>query len=72
MPEPGAPALICQLRVVVRGISPLIWRRLLVPADATIAGQGTGPEYARCYKAVRELQLIRSPAAPQFRFGHLA
>ena len=27
-----------QLRVVVRGVSPLIWRRLLVPADTTIAG----------------------------------
>ena len=38
MPEPGATALIYQLRVVVRGISPLIWRRLLVPADTTIAG----------------------------------
>jgi hypothetical protein len=27
-----------QLRVVLRGISPLIWRCLLVPADTTIAG----------------------------------
>ena len=27
-----------QLRVVVRGVSPLIWRRMLIPADATIAG----------------------------------
>ena len=27
-----------QLRVVVRGVSPLIWRRLLLPADTTIAG----------------------------------
>ena len=38
MPEPGAAALTCRLRAVVRGISPLIWRRLLVPADTTIAG----------------------------------
>jgi hypothetical protein len=38
MPEPGAAALTCRLRVVVRGISPLIWRRLLVPADITIVG----------------------------------
>ncbi|MGH3827042.1 MAG: plasmid pRiA4b ORF-3 family protein [Pseudonocardiaceae bacterium] len=29
------------LRVVLRGISPLIWRRLLIPADTTIAGLHT-------------------------------
>jgi len=29
---------VYQLRVVVRGVSPLIWRRLLIPADTTIAG----------------------------------
>jgi hypothetical protein len=28
---------ICQLKVVLRGIRPLIWRRLLVPADMTLA-----------------------------------
>lgn len=28
---------IYQLRMVIAGISPLIWRRLLVPATATIA-----------------------------------
>jgi hypothetical protein len=28
---------VCQLRVVVAGISPLIWRRLLIPATTTIA-----------------------------------
>jgi hypothetical protein len=33
---PGIPSLY-QLRVVLHGISPLIWRRLLVPATATIA-----------------------------------
>ena len=33
-----APPSVYQLRVVVRGVSPLIWRRLLVPADTTIAG----------------------------------
>ena len=33
----SSPATVYQLRVVVRGISPLIWRRLLVPADTTIA-----------------------------------
>ena len=40
MPENTTPAspTVYQLRVVVRGVSPLIWRRLLVPADATIAG----------------------------------
>ena len=29
--------MILQLRAVLRGISPLIWRRLLVPSDTTIA-----------------------------------
>ena len=39
MPEPPTnpePA-IYQLRVVLRGVSPLIWRRLLVRSDSTIA-----------------------------------
>ena len=41
MPDtrPSAPVpSVYQLRVVVFGVSPLIWRRLLVPADTTIAG----------------------------------
>jgi Plasmid pRiA4b ORF-3-like protein len=29
---------VCQLRVVIAGISPLIWRRLEVGADTTVAG----------------------------------
>ncbi|HZL67421.1 MAG TPA: plasmid pRiA4b ORF-3 family protein, partial [Candidatus Limnocylindrales bacterium] len=40
MPDTMQPAPLpsaYQLRVVVRGVSPLIWRRLLVPADTTIA-----------------------------------
>lgn len=32
-----APSSIYQLRLVLRGISSLIWRRLLVPCSATIA-----------------------------------
>jgi len=40
MPENTTPAspTVYQLRVVVHGVSPLIWRRLLVRADTTIAG----------------------------------
>ena len=41
MPDTMQPAplpSVYQLRVVVHGVSPLIWRRLLVPADTTIAG----------------------------------
>src|SRR5919199_183137 len=34
--EPAAP-VVYQLRVVLRGVSPLIWRRLLVRGDSTIA-----------------------------------
>ena len=40
MPDTMQPAplpSVYQLRVVVRGVSPLIWRRLLLPADTTIA-----------------------------------
>jgi len=39
MPEPPTPSapIVYQLRVVLRGVSPLIWRRLLVRADVTIA-----------------------------------
>src|SRR5664279_107349 len=40
MPDTMQPAPLpsaYQLRVVVRGVSPLSWRRLLVPADTTIA-----------------------------------
>ena len=39
MPDTMQPAplpSVYQLRV--RGVSPLIWRRLLIPADLTIAG----------------------------------
>ena len=38
MPEPGSPPAVYQLRVVLRWVSPLIWRRLLVPADTSLAG----------------------------------
>ena len=37
MPDRAPPATVYQLRAVVHGVSPLIWRRLLVPGDTTIA-----------------------------------
>src|SRR5438874_377300 len=39
MPEPltSPEAVVYQVRVVLRGVSPLIWRRLLVRSDSTIA-----------------------------------
>ena len=37
-PRSPSPCRVYQVRVVARGISPLIWRRLLIPADTTIAG----------------------------------
>ncbi|MBV9326760.1 MAG: plasmid pRiA4b ORF-3 family protein [Chloroflexi bacterium] len=39
MPEPPASCapVVYQLRVVLRHISPLIWRRLLVRSDSTVA-----------------------------------
>ena len=36
--QPAPLPSVYQLRVVVRGVSPLIWRRLLIPADTTIDG----------------------------------
>ncbi len=35
--DPPPPRTVYQLRVVLRGISPLIWRRLLVHGDASLA-----------------------------------
>ena len=29
---------VYQLRVVLAGISPMVWRRLLVPAETSVAG----------------------------------
>ena len=42
---PAIPSLY-QLRVVLHGISPLIWRRLLVPGDTSVAGLHTVPQTA--------------------------
>jgi hypothetical protein len=33
----ATPLSIYQLRIVLRGISPLIWRRVLVPSSITLA-----------------------------------
>jgi hypothetical protein len=33
----SSTATVYQLRVVLRGVSPLIWRRLLVRSDSTVA-----------------------------------
>src|SRR5664279_72940 len=38
MPDRNPPAAADQLGVIVQGVSPLIWRRLLVPGGASIAG----------------------------------
>jgi len=35
--RPPAGLFVYQLRVVLRGVSPLIWRRLLVRSDSSIA-----------------------------------
>jgi len=36
-PPPSSAPVVYQLRVVLRGVSPLIWRRLLVRSDSSIA-----------------------------------
>jgi Plasmid pRiA4b ORF-3-like protein len=38
MPEPSAASVtIYQLRVALRGVSPLVWRRLLVASNTSLA-----------------------------------
>jgi Plasmid pRiA4b ORF-3-like protein len=37
MNEPAAPASVFQVRVVLRGVSPMVWRRVLLRSDTTIA-----------------------------------
>ena len=55
MPDPDSPQVsaLYRLRVVVAGVSPLIWRRLLVPGKTTIAGLHTVVQAAhpneRCF-----------------------
>jgi hypothetical protein len=48
MPEPSvsSPA-IYQLRVVLCGVSPLVWRRLLVISETSLAVRCTQPEKNR-------------------------
>jgi hypothetical protein len=75
MPEPGTPALIYQLRVVVRGISPLIWRRLLVAGDTSIAGLhdvlqvafGWSSDHLHCFKMHGREYGICYDGGPVFR-----
>ena len=59
MPEPGTSLpVVYLLRVVLRGISPLIWRRLLVAGDTSIAGLhdvlqvafGWSGDHLHCFK----------------------
>ncbi len=37
MSAPGTTVRIYQLRVVLRGVSPMVWRRTLVRSDTTLA-----------------------------------
>ena len=46
---PSSPS-VYQLRVVLRGISPLVWRRLLVSSDSTIADLHNGLPVAAAQK----------------------
>jgi len=74
MPEtaPTSPPSVYQLRVVLWGISPLIWRRLLVRSDWTLArlhdvlqvAFGWDDVHLYCFKVHgRELDSIDSPHA---------
>lgn len=45
---PGDVGTVYQLRVVQAGISPMVWRRLLVPAETSIAGLHEILQLAAC------------------------
>jgi hypothetical protein len=80
MPEPlpAPPPSVYQLRVVLRGISPLIWRRLLVRSDITFArlhdvlrvAFGWDDVHLHCFKVHgRELDAIDGPHVRLADFG---
>ena len=48
MTTSATPLSIYQLRIVLRGISPLIWRRVLVRSDTTLAHLHTHPADPVC------------------------
>ena len=69
-PVPAPPPSVFQLRVVLRGISPLIWRRLLVRSDTTFArlhdvlqvAFGWDDVHLHCFRVHgRELDAIDGP-----------
>jgi Plasmid pRiA4b ORF-3-like protein len=72
MPDTMQPAplpSVYQLRVVVRGVSPLIWRRLLIPADTTIAGLHAGPLIWRRLLIPADTTIAGLHAVLQVAFG---
>ena len=48
MTTTATPLSIYQLRIVLRGISPLIWRRVLVHSETTLAHLHTHPADPVC------------------------
>jgi hypothetical protein len=77
-PLPSPPPPVYQLRVVLRGISPLIWRRLLVRSDTTFArlhdvlqvAFGWDDVHLHCFKVHgRELDAIDGPYVRLADFG---
>jgi hypothetical protein len=77
-PLPNPPPSVYQLRVVLRGISPLIWRRLLVRSDTTLArlhdvlqiAFGWDDVHLYCFKVHgRELDAIDGPHVRLADFG---
>jgi len=74
MTEPRTSLPVYQLRVVLRGISPLIWRRLLVPAGTTMAGLheilqtafGWSGEHLHCFTVHGAEHGIRYEGGPSF------
>jgi Plasmid pRiA4b ORF-3-like protein len=70
-----SPPVVYQLRVVLRGISPLIWRRLLVAGDTSIAGLhdvlqvafGWSGDHLHCFKVHGREYGLCYDGGPAFR-----
>jgi hypothetical protein len=53
-----------QLRVVLRGVSPLIWRRRLVRSDSTIAADLHAALQLFCRPVYASMQAGSTPSCP--------
>jgi hypothetical protein len=63
-PPPTSAPVLYQLRVVLRGVSPLIWRRRLVRSDSTIAADLHAALQLFCRPVCASMQAGSTPSCP--------